>query len=249
MVANPTEEKLNHGTFFHSGLSGISHEATLLTQIGGKRVDRRTGSLLWTHFGISGPVALDASRFWVMGQGQELTPLLSMSFFPGESFENVDRWLSSGSGQTGRRTLGAFLGERLPNRVVKALCTYVSRLGHGESTTHSIDSSEGNMENVTLSRLPRLQRREFANALTNLSLPVVDVRGWNFAEVTAGGVPLQEVNPHTMASRKVPGLYLIGEMLDCDGRIGGFNFQWAWTTGFIAGTSAAEHARPTEREK
>ena len=66
-------------------------------------------------------------------------------------------------------------------------------------------------------------------------------RGWNFAEVTAGGIPLDEINPQTMMSRNVSGLYLIGEMLDCDGRIGGFNFQWAWSTGFIAGHSAASN--------
>jgi predicted flavoprotein YhiN len=76
------------------------------------------------------------------------------------------------------------------------------------------------------------------HALTNFLLPVERDRGWNFAEVTAGGVPLQEIDYRTMASRKVPGLYLVGEMLDCDGRIGGFNFQWAWATGYLAGRAA-----------
>jgi hypothetical protein len=75
--------------------------------------------------------------------------------------------------------------------------------------------------------------------LNRFALPVERDRGWNFAEATAGGVPLDEVDFRTMESRKVPGLYLIGEMLDCDGRIGGFNFQWAWATGHLAGRSAA----------
>jgi predicted flavoprotein YhiN len=57
------------------------------------------------------------------------------------------------------------------------------------------------------------------------------------AEVTAGGVPLEEINYRTMESKLIAGLYLLGEMLDCDGRIGGFNFQWAWTTGWLAGES------------
>jgi len=97
--------------------------------------------------------------------------------------------------------------------------------------------------------LERATRRTLVHTLTNLSLPVIRSRGWNFAEVTAGGVPLQEINPSTMASKKVPGLYLIGEMLDCDGRIGGFNFQWAWSTGYIAGISAAHSlkARPSQK--
>jgi hypothetical protein len=72
-----------------------------------------------------------------------------------------------------------------------------------------------------------------------LPLPVERDRGWDFAEVTAGGVPLHEIDYRTMESRVVPGLYLVGELLDCDGRIGGFNFQWAWATGHIAGQAAA----------
>ena len=74
--------------------------------------------------------------------------------------------------------------------------------------------------------------------LIQFPLPVLRSRGWNYAEVTAGGIPLHEINVSTMESRKCSGLYLVGEMLDCDGRIGGFNLQWAWSTGFIAGTSA-----------
>ena len=69
----------------------------------------------------------------------------------------------------------------------------------------------------------------------NSRLPVARSRGWDFAEVTAGGVPLDEIDYRSMRSRRVTGLFLIGEMLDCDGRIGGFNFQWAWATGHLAG--------------
>ena len=76
--------------------------------------------------------------------------------------------------------------------------------------------------------------------LTRLPLPVATDRGWNHAEVTAGGIPLEEINYRTMESKSVPGLYLIGEMLDCDGRIGGFNFQWAWATGYVAGRAATD---------
>ena len=91
-----------------------------------------------------------------------------------------------------------------------------------------------------LESLSREQRRTLVHALTNFLLSVEKDRGWNFAEVTAGGAPLSEIDYRTMASRKVPGLYVIGEMLDCDGRIGGFNFQWAWATGYLAGRAAAQ---------
>ena len=88
-------------------------------------------------------------------------------------------------------------------------------------------------------QLTRALRRSLVPELTAFVLPVVRERGWNYAEVTAGGVPLEEIDFRTMESRKCAGLHLIGEMLDCDGRIGGFNFQWAWATGYLAGRSAA----------
>ena len=114
-----------HDQFFHHTLSGISHEVTIMTRVDGKLVDRRTGSLLWTHFGISGPVALDASRFWVIahGQGQEVS--LFLNFFPGQSFEDVDRWLSKAGMTAGRQTLAGLLSERLPLRVAKTICSYI----------------------------------------------------------------------------------------------------------------------------
>jgi len=70
-------------------------------------------------------------------------------------------------------------------------------------------------------------------------MAVRDSRGYGYAEVTAGGVPLSEIDPGSMASRKCPGLYLVGEMLDVDGRIGGFNFQWSWSSAHVAATRLA----------
>ena len=72
---------------------------------------------------------------------------------------------------------------------------------------------------------------------------VVGTRGYNYAEVTAGGVALEEIDPSTMASRVCPGLFLVGEILDVDGRIGGFNFQWAWASARVAAVALAERAR------
>ena len=92
-----------------------------------------------------------------------------------------------------------------------------------------------------IAQLPRKDRDRLIEALLKFQFPVERDRGWNYAEVTAGGVPLEEVNFRTMESKLVPGLYLIGEILDCDGRIGGFNFQWAWATGFLAGRAVAPY--------
>jgi hypothetical protein len=82
--------------------------------------------------------------------------------------------------------------------------------------------------------LTRDLRRKLGHALLAWPLPVVGGRGYAQAEVTAGGVPLSEIDPRSMASRKCPGLYLVGEILDVDGRIGGFNFQWAWSSAWVA---------------
>jgi len=83
--------------------------------------------------------------------------------------------------------------------------------------------------------MPREDRDRLLAALTKFKFPVKHDRGWNYAEVTASRVPFEEINFLAMESTVVPGLYLIGEILDCDGRIGGFNFQWAWAVGFLAG--------------
>ncbi len=93
---------------------------------------------------------------------------------------------------------------------------------------------------VPLAHFSRDDRRRLVNALLAWPLPVRDSRGYNHAEVTSGGVPLAEVDPATMQSRRCPGVYLVGEILDVDGRIGGFNFQWAWASGYVAGTAVAK---------
>ena len=93
---------------------------------------------------------------------------------------------------------------------------------------------------LPLAQLSKDNRRALVRTLTALPLPVTADRGYEFAEVTAGGVPLSEVHLSTMESRVCPGLHLAGEILDVDGRIGGYNFQWAWCTGRLAGLGAAK---------
>jgi predicted flavoprotein YhiN len=96
---------------------------------------------------------------------------------------------------------------------------------------------------TTLSHLTRDDRRRLIHALLETPLDVRDSRGYNYAEVTAGGIPLAEIDPATMESRVRRGLYLIGEMLDVDGRIGGFNFQWAWSSAWVAASAIGRRLR------
>jgi len=94
-----------------------------------------------------------------------------------------------------------------------------------------------------LAHLARDDRRRLVHALVAWPLAVTGTRGYNYAEVTAGGVALNEIDPSTMQSRVCAGLYLVGEILDVDGRIGGFNFQWAWSSARIAGTAVGKGSR------
>jgi predicted flavoprotein YhiN len=92
---------------------------------------------------------------------------------------------------------------------------------------------------AALAHQKREDRRRLVHAITEWPLPVRDSRGWNYAEATAGGVALTEIDPANMASRQCAGLFLVGEILDVDGRLGGFNFQWAWTTARLAARGLA----------
>jgi len=208
-------------TMFHVSLSGIAMDVQLSTFADEKLIDRRRGSLLWTHFGISGPVVMDASRHWVIAHESGIPVRMECHLLPGDDFETVESWLVEQSASRGRTSIAAVLATRLPERVARAVIAHAG-----------IDAA------IACAQLSRTNRRALVAMLTALPLPILRQRGWNYAEVTAGGVPLDEINFRTMESRKVPGLYLIGEMLDCDGRIGGFNFQWAWSTGHLAGKSA-----------
>ena len=210
-------------SFFHAELSGVSHEVTLTTRVNERIVDRRTDSLLWTHFGISGPVVLDASRCWVLAYEQGHHVQLSLNSLPEYTHQDIENWLIQTSALPGRQTIQALLAERIPSRVASQLARFIGP----------------DIGSMPVNQIPKDRRNALVHTLTNLALPVIGSRGWNFAEVTAGGIPLEEINPSSMESQKVPGLYLIGEILDCDGRIGGFNFQWAWSTGYIAGYHAS----------
>jgi predicted Rossmann fold flavoprotein len=207
---------------FHKTLSGLSQEVELTTVVEERTVDQRTGSLLWTHFGISGPVVMDASRFWCLAHAQGHAGKVYGNFFPGQSHDQARQWFMEQAHAHPRRSLAKLLAIRVPERFAEALCRHVA-----------CDPR------LAIAQLPRTDRERLLSGLTTFELPIERSRGWNYAEVTAGGVPLDEVSFRTMESKLAPGLYLAGEILDCDGRIGGFNFQWAWATGFLAGRAAA----------
>ena len=175
--------------------------------------------MLWTHFGVSGPVALDASRHWLRAQidgapcrhHRELPPRRTIRRRRSR-LDASGRGTSAGVGADGARHDDAGVRSR----------------GAAPPPRRSTAARRSRIFRATT-------RRRLSHALVEWPLPVTGSRGYNFAEATAGGVALTEIDPSTMESRIRSGLYLVGEMLDVDGRIGGFNFQWAWSTGYVAG--------------
>ena len=211
------------GGGMHERLRGVTLDATLTVRVSGKKAWEGSGSFLFTHFGYSGPVVLDASRHVARAEGPFA---VFASFLPGESTESLEAELLAGAARDPRRTALGLLRARLPESLVFELLAYANV-----------------PPDRTLARLTREERKALARAVTAYELPVLEVMGYRKAEVTAGGVPLSEVDPRTLESRLAPGVHFAGEILDVDGRLGGYNFQWAWSTGHVAGRSAAGPSR------
>jgi hypothetical protein len=218
--------------FFHGDLMGLSQPVELTISVEGRIVHRCTGSFLWAHFGASGPVVMDASRFWTLATATGGKALVRCNFLPGLAAGEGERRLLQQISARPRLTLVKLLAQHLPERFAESLCRYCG-----------IDPK------TPAGQWRREERQRLLQRLTGLLLPITADRGWNYAEVTAGGVPLEEVDFRTMESRLVPGLYLIGELLDCDGRIGGFNFQWAWSSGYVAGRAAVRSLRTVSADR
>ncbi len=206
---------------FHAGLSGISHPVELTVRAEGEKPVRSGRAMLWTHFGISGPGPMDLSRAWLR---PNLPAVLAANFLCDGDFEED---LLRGAKERPTASLRNELSKRLPARLANAIL-----------------DREKIPRDRTFAHLGREERKRLVRAFCDWPVPVVKSRGYNFAEVTAGGIPLSEVNPVTMASRKCDGLHLVGEILDVDGRIGGYNFQWAWSSGWAAATGLAPALDP-----
>lgn len=213
-----------NGAWFLKALSGIAIPATLTVTSGtGKKLASFTNSTLFTHFGLSGPGALDISRFYLDAKREDPGAKLLLNLLPGADTERFDALLVEWRDVSPVK----ILSQRpcnLPERLARALCDEAGVYPAGGGV---------------IQHMPREVRRRLAVMCTAMDVPVTGSRGFTFAEVTAGGVPLSELQLDTMASRVCPGLHVCGEVCDVDGRIGGFNFQWAWASGHLAGTGAA----------
>jgi len=204
--------------------AGLALRDTAVALFRTKKIREKVGDVLFTHRGLSGPAILDLSGDVEPGD------LLRVALAPelGTSWE-VERHLRVKSASWGRKTLVNFLWELgLPRRLSQALLV-----------------SLGISPSKKAAELTRTERKTLAESLARdcgHPFPVAEVGGWEEAMVTRGGVDLDEVDPKTMGSRLVPGLFFAGEILDIDGESGGYNLQAAFSTGYLAGVSAARFA-------
>jgi predicted Rossmann fold flavoprotein len=195
-------------------LAGVSQRARVRTS-SGKRTFEATGGFLFTHRGYSGPAVLDVSHLCVRSLAAERARVrVAWSLIaPAEWDARL---------QTGDRQVATLLSQEMPERLAHALLAI----------------SEVPRERRT-SALTRAERVAIVANVTACELEWTGHEGYRKAEVTGGGVALDEVDPRTLESRHVPGLYFCGEVLDAFGPIGGHNFAWAWATGRSAGLGAA----------
>jgi predicted Rossmann fold flavoprotein len=181
-------------------------------------LQERREAVLFAHFGLTGPAILDVSRAVARYEGTE--PLeLHIDLIPQIRFEEMEQRLAADC-RAGRPSVAALIARVTPRRLADVLMT---------------------LADVPLDRagpeLSKPERRRLVALLKDLPLPIGGTLGFAKAEVTSGGVSLDEVNPDNLESRRQPGLHFIGEVLDLDGLIGGYNFQAAWSMGWLAGES------------
>ena len=180
---------------------------------------RRREALLFAHFGLTGPAILDVSRAIARHDGPGKLDL-TLDFLPDVRAETLDQSLQLAA-RSGKRSVAALMPEAIPRRL-------------GEAIFQSIGVSPSRLG----AELSREERRRLVGGIKELRLPVAGTLGFAKAEVTSGGVSLDEVDPETLESRRVPGLHFAGEVLDLDGLIGGYNFQAAWSMGWLAGSAS-----------
>jgi predicted Rossmann fold flavoprotein len=183
----------------------------------GKSLSQRRGSMLFAHFGLSGPAPLDVSRA-VSGHEAPKTLTLEVDFLPNEPEHVFDEFLRTESLASGKKQLAVVLSEKIPRRLADQLLVLCGMPADRKAAA-----------------LAKVDRAKLVASAKRLRLPLRGTLGFEKAEVTAGGVSLDAVDSRTMQSKRTPGLYFAGEVLDLDGWIGGYNFQSAWSTGWLAG--------------
>lgn len=205
--------------------AGMRISCTASLYVEGKMLARERGELQVTDYGISGIVIFQFSRIAAMALAENRQVQVFLDFKPDLSERKLTGYLTERFSSIFHRDqsmeagLIGFLPDQLIPLLLKRAGIRVSQAGR----------------NCSVKQTERLTRQ-----MKNYTVRITGSRGFDFAQATAGGVPVQEIHANSMESGKVPGFYFAGEIVDVDAKCGGYNLQWAWSSGFVAGKSAAE---------
>ena len=195
-----------------------------------ERLASYEGSLLFTHRGYSGPVALNISRHVARERWQYPRASVFASFFPDVKEADEGKFWTEWAQKYPKKNVANALSAHMPDDIAEAL------------------AARAGVENSPLGRLSREGVAALREQMFACPLSIDDVAPYEKAETTAGGIALAEIAPATMMSRIAPGLFFCGEICDVDGWLGGYNFQWAWSSGVVAGRAAAKWQKKSKTE-
>lgn len=221
-VAPALTALLCEGSFLPN-LAGVRcpAEITLYREESGNILSRETGELQWTKYGISGIAVFQLSRFVSTAKaGQKFR--VSVDLFPGYETDFLGTLLKKRSGELGTATVPVLLRGLLNEKLIPVVL-----------------SESGVSRKKICAQLTDLELDRLLRSCRQFPLKVLGTKSFDACQVCAGGVDARQIDPNTMECKNHPGLYLAGELLDVDGPCGGYNLQWAWSSGFLAGTSAA----------
>ncbi|MGI6659492.1 MAG: NAD(P)/FAD-dependent oxidoreductase [Dethiobacteraceae bacterium] len=207
-------------------LTGVAlKNVTATLTVEGRVVAEEFGEMLFTHYGVSGPIILTISRAAVEALMKKKKPMLHLNLKPALTREQLDARLLRDFKKNIRKQFKNSLNDLLPQRLIETIIML-----------------SGISPDLPVHQISKDQREALLTTLTDLRLQIKSPRSLREAIVTAGGVAVKEIHPTNMASKLVGGLYFAGEVIDIDGNTGGYNLQAAFSTGFVAGLSAAIQA-------
>ena len=200
-------------------LKGLSLKNVCLTVTeNGKTVFEKTGEMLFTHFGISGPLVISASSAFIFKNEKSYKVYIDLK--PALTTEQLDKRILRDFSENINKELVNSLDKLLPKKLIKTVI-FLSKIN----------------PHTKVNNLSKAERANLVNTIKKLPLTITGIRDFDEAIITKGGVSVKEINPHTMESKKIKGLYFCGEIIDVDAYTGGYNLQIAFSTGYTAGNN------------
>lgn len=219
----PSRVPLELDAWFLARLKGVKvRAASVESYVDGELMRKSSGDLLFTDYGISGPPVLNVSRTIGQFERTDHAMEVSIDLFPEESMESMEALIRKRIKHAPFKPLEVFLIGLLHKRLIPVLMN--------EAGQEDLSRFCGNLDDAEVAAIVLI--------LKQWRVKCSATRSWMNSQVTAGGVDVSEVNARTMESKIVSGLYFVGEILDIDGDCGGYNLQWAWSSGYVAGTHA-----------